>query len=160
MERSCSAYTSSLRSGERQARLPPVRIRPTPATATPPTAGDEKRPFRSFAATPSAPSTPSSRLPSALAGVARPAHAPLPAPLDPDAGGGEAPPASLPEVFRRGPPSLLNFDVRGGDDDDKRRRPQHLDGSVPAVVSQRAHCERHRAETPPRPLPFEGDLLV
>ena len=76
--------------------------------------------------------------------------------------------APFPVVEVRAPPlppvtalsQVLAFDVRGGDDDDKRRRPQHLDGSVPAVVSQRAHCERHRAETPPRPLPFEGDLLV
>jgi hypothetical protein len=126
MERSCSAYTSSLRSGESAAAAP----------SRAPTALEAAR------ATP-------------LATLAAPAHATQPAPLGPD---DALVPDAVPARLKRAPPrSLLNADRE--DRDPRPPRPRSP-GSVPAVVSSRPHCVRHRVETPPRPLPLDDDLIV
>ena len=126
MERSCSAYTSSLQSGESAAAAP----------SRAPTALEAAR------ATP-------------LATLAAPAHATQPAPLGPD---DALVPDAVPARLKRAPPrSLLNADRE--DRDPRPPRPRSP-GSVPAVVSSRPHCVRHRVETPPRPLPLDDDLIV
>ena len=77
------------------------------------------------------------------------------APLGPD---DALVPDAVPARLKRAPPrSLLNADRE--DRDPRPPRPRSP-GSVPAVVSSRPHCVRHRVETPPRPLPLDDDLIV